>query len=190
MMTLRVRALLVMVIVLGLFGCVREARIHVSGSDIAAVKAHGVTILDTDEGMFKGTHMRVVAIENDDGTKQAFKPHVPLEPALKAASSTGTGTTLVVKQTDYTTPSQGAQALTLVTLVIVGGVSQVLSYGAILTTQDLIKTPFDQAWYRTTFAFGVGVLITGTAGAMFWLTSRIKFLRKTHLGEGRPMLAK
>jgi hypothetical protein len=173
------------VVILALTGCVREARIHVSGSEIASVKAHGVTKLDTSEGMYTATHMRIIAVENDDGTSQKFAPHVALEPALRAASDKGA--TIVVRQTDYTATSFAGQTMTLFALVNLGGVSQILSYGAILTTRDLIKTPFDQAWYRTTFAYGVGVLIAGTAGATLWLTSRIKFLRNKNLGEGHPM---
>jgi len=174
---------LALVFALGLLGCVREARIHVSGDQIAAMKERPVWGVATNEGAFSGMHLHVVRIENDDGTKKSFKPHINLDAAVHQASEKGAS--IVVRQTDYTTTSEVAQTATLIGIVILGGVSQVLSYGAIATTQDLIKTPFDQAWYRTTFVFGVGVASVTASAGILWLVSRIAFLGHTDLGEGK-----
>jgi hypothetical protein len=180
---MRVLPPLAIVVAFALMGCVREARIHLSGQEIQAVKNRPVWSVQTEEGVFSGVHMKIVAIENDDGTKQNFRPHVGLDTAVHQASEKGSS--IVVRQTDYTTTSEVGQTMSLIALVILGGVSQVLSYGAIATTRDLIKTPFDQAWYRTTFVFGVGVATVGLTGGILWLTSRIRFLRHTNLGEGK-----
>lgn len=165
---------------LALTGCVREAHIHVSAEELA--RARRVRSVTTSEGVFDGSRMQVVAVENDDGTRKAFRPHVNLPTALKAASPAGT--TLVVRQSDYTQTSRAAGTVVLIAMVILGGVGSVLSYGAMATTRDLIKTPFDQAWYRTTFFFGLGVASTGTSAGVAWSASRLRFLRNTELGEG------